>query len=55
MLRNEQKRMKSNNSNSYHIQREELDILQALGHVVGHDTLRQTFDNGGLARAWENR
>ncbi len=34
-----------------HVQREDLLVLEALGHFAVDDALRQAFDNGGLAHA----
>ena len=34
-----------------HVEREELFVLQVLGHVAAHDTLGQSLHDGGLARS----
>ena len=34
-----------------HVEREQLLVAQALGHVAVDDALRQAFDDGGLADA----
>ena len=34
-----------------HIQREQLAVLQAVGHVAAHDALRKSFGNRGFAHA----
>jgi hypothetical protein len=35
-----------------HVEREDLLLLQTLGHVTADDALRQAFDDGGLADTW---
>ena len=34
-----------------HVEREQLLVLQVLGHIAPHDTLGQSLDDGGLTRA----
>jgi hypothetical protein len=34
-----------------HVQRQHALALERLGHLAGHDALRQAFDDGGLAHA----